>query len=155
MEDNKLDFQDLSNNLEDELVDYKNDFPKNIGAALTNFLPIGFGLYGLVALGFGINAGNRNLLFLGVIFFTISGYMRFMYGKDKKEDPSIPLNIWSLTDQLYKRFGKYPDVKNYLKDFDAEYSRVKQKKTTAQKIVNAISAVVFFGALIILAMIAL
>ncbi len=155
MEDNKLDFQSLSNQLEGTLVDFKNDFPKNIGAALTNFLPIGFGLYGLAALGFGINAGDRNLLFLGIVFFTISGYMRFMYGKDKKEDPSIRLNISSLTAKIDKRFGNYPDVRNYLKDFDAEYSRVKQKKKIANKIVNVISAVVFFGAIIMLAMIAL
>ena len=78
-----------------------------------------------------------------------------MYGKDKKADPSIRLNISSLTAKIDKRFGNYPDVRNYLKDFDAEYSRVKQKKKIANKIVNVISAVVFFGAIIMLAMIAL
>ncbi len=153
MQSNKLDFQQLSCSLENELVSYKNDFPKNLGAGLTNYLPIGFGLAGLVFIGYNIYASTSDTqLYLGFVFVAISAYMRFMYGKDKQPDAGIRLEIDALISKIEKRFSGYPDVKGYLNDFAKEYARVKNQKKQTSKIISGIMAVFFFGMIICMIM---
>ena len=152
MKKNKLNFQSLSSLLEYGLVNYKNDYPKDFGTAFTLFLPRLFFLFGIAL--FLMQAAMVNTVsVLGVVCMLTSGYTRLMFGK--KTDPTLYLqqNIEDIRNEIEQNFGKFPDVKTYLKDFDDEYARIQAIKAKAEERIKRIKYILYgiiIGAILII-----
>lgn len=90
---------------------------------------------------------------LGVVCMLTSGYTRLMFGK--KTDPTLYLqqNIEDIRNEIEQNFGKFPDVKTYLKDFDDEYARIQAIKAKTEKRIKRIKYILYgiiIGAILII-----
>lgn len=146
MESNKIDFQSLSYRLENEFAKYKSDYPKDFGTAFTKTLPLMFLLVGatMLFIATAMKYHDGATVTVSVVLIMVSGYMRLMFGKKEVTDPELRKNISGVRFDIEQNFGKYSDVKTYLDDFNAEFSRVQAYKAKVKKQLYVIQSVAYF-----------
>ncbi|MBP5682157.1 MAG: hypothetical protein J6X05_02810 [Bacteroidales bacterium] len=136
MNDSKTVFQSASANLELLLRQYKNQYPRNLGALLRNSLPILLiivSVFILPLVTFFYSATSLNLGFLIAMFlvipvlFVFSIILLINNKREKKTDPQLRQRIASLRQEL-DEYKRYPDVQKYFDGFDAQVIAVEKEK---------------------------
>lgn len=151
METNKTYFQNLSLQMEAMLKQYKNQYPKNLGALLRNAFPYMLLIFGLVllpAFQFAHFLGTTNLgasmggLFAVPIICIFAVVLIHKNKVEKVTDPNLPSKIQALTRQA-ETFNEYPDVKQYIDGYNAQVSETAKAKRKFQNQFTTINASLF------------
>jgi len=119
MNDNKSSFQEISIALENLFKDYQKQYPKTMGDVFINnyafwVLLISVGLSCVFY--FGTQLIEYKIMIYVCLFFSITLIIKT---KRKKNSSTLLPQIEQLKQQI-EPFAEYPDVKNYLKEFDIE-----------------------------------
>ena len=127
MNDNKSSFQEISIALENLLKDYQKQYPKTMGDVFMNnyafwVLLISVGLSCVFY--FGTQLIEYKIMIYESLFF--SGTL-IIKTKRKKNSSTLLPQIEQLKQQI-EPFAEYPDVKNYLKEFDIELNETIKNK---------------------------
>ncbi|MBR4625111.1 MAG: hypothetical protein IKQ70_01635 [Bacteroidales bacterium] len=127
MNDNKSSFQEISIALENLLKDYQKQYPKTMGDVFMNnyafwVLLISVGLSCVFY--FGTQLIEYKIMIYESLFF--SGTL-IIKTKRKKISSTLLPQIEQLKQQI-EPFAEYPDVKNYLKEFDIELNETIKNK---------------------------
>lgn len=127
MNDNKSSFQEISIALENLLKDYQKQYPKTMGDVFMNnyafwVLLISVGLSCVFY--FGTQLIEYKIMIYESLFFSITLIIRT---KRKKISSTLLPQIEQLKQQI-EPFAEYPDVKNYLKEFDIELNETIKNK---------------------------
>ena len=127
MNDNKSSFQEISIALENLLKDYQKQYPKTMGDVFINnyalwVLLISVGLSCVVY--FVTQLIEYKIMIYESLFF--SGTL-IIKTKRKKISSTLLPQIEQLKQQI-EPFAEYPDVKNYLKEFDIELNETIKNK---------------------------
>lgn len=132
-------FQDQSLYLEKLLKEYKNQYPKSLGAMVSNYFPTfliimsvawPIGVFGLMKYDDsnpGITLGSA---FLPLALLVIGIVLYRRNKKEKKEDPTILTKI-NTAKATIEPFAQYPDVKDYLDQYN---NQIKETDKTKQSI---------------------
>lgn len=127
MNDNKSSFQEISIALENLLKDYQKQYPKNMRDVFIN----NFAFWVLL-----ISVGLSCVFYFGTqyIEYKIMTYLSLFFSvaliiktKRKKVSSILIPQIEQLKQQI-EPFAEYPDVKNYLKEFDIELKETIKNK---------------------------
>lgn len=155
MDKNKEYFQNKSIELENLLKEYKNQYPKNVGALVRNFFPIFIIILSVIApllTLFAVVTFSLGLIMLIIIvapILLIFGVMLFMKNKkEKKADPTILPKINALKQQI-EPYTEYPDVKNYLDKFEQQITETDKAKKNYRKTFRWM-LIVFFAIFLLL-----
>jgi len=139
MDINKEYFQTKSMELENLLKEYKNQYPKNIGALVRNFFPIFLIILSVLAplmilytvvqqsMGLWIAA-----IFVAPVMFVFGMILIFKNKRDQKADPTILPRIDGVRQQI-EPYTQYPDVKNYLDQYNAQITETDNAKRQFKK----------------------
>lgn len=127
MNDNKSSFQEISIALENLLKDYQKQYPKTMGDVFINnyafwVLLISVGLSCVFY--FGTQLIEYKIMIYVCLFFSITLIIKT---KRKKNSSTLLPQIKQLKQQI-EPFAEYPDVKNYLKEFDIELNETIKNK---------------------------
>lgn len=127
MNDNKSSFQEISIALENLLKDYQKQYPKTMGDVFMNnyafwVLLISVGLSCVFY--FGTQLIEYKIMIYESLFFSITLIIKT---KRKKISSTLLPQIEQLKQQI-EPFAEYPDVKNYLKEFDIELNETIKNK---------------------------
>lgn len=127
MNDNKSSFQEISIALENLLKDYQKQYPKTMGDVFMNnyafwVLLISVGLSCVFY--FGTQLIEYKIMIYESLFFSITLIIKT---KRKKNSSTLLPQIEQLKQQI-EPFAEYPDVKNYLKEFDIELNETIKNK---------------------------
>lgn len=127
MNDNKSSFQEISIALENLLKDYQKQYPKTMGDVFMNnyafwVLLISVGLS--CGFYFGTQLIEYKIMIYESLFFSITLIIKT---KRKKISSTLIPQIEQLKQQI-EPFAEYPDVKNYLKEFDIELNETIKNK---------------------------
>lgn len=127
MNDNKSSFQEISIALENLLKDYQKQYPKTMGDVFINnyalwVLLISVGLSCVFY--FGTQLIEYKIMIYVCLFFSITLIIKT---KRKKNSSTLLPQIEQLKQQI-EPFAEYPDVKNYLKEFDIELNETIKNK---------------------------
>lgn len=127
MNDNKSSFQEISIALENLLKDYQKQYPKTMGDVFINnyafwVLLISVGLSCVFY--FGTQLIEYKIMIYVCLFFSITLIIKT---KRKKNSSTLLPQIEQLKQQI-EPFAEYPDVKNYLKEFDIELNETVKNK---------------------------
>jgi len=140
MEKNKTYFQQISLQMEDLLKDYKNQYPKNLGALVRNAFPYILLAVGVIVLpmmeftnliatgDLGMSMGLAHTVPIVVVFSII------LIRRNKRElitDPNLPLKMKAIKKQM-EPFMVYPDVKKYLDGYNAQIAETDKAKQKAK-----------------------
>ena len=140
MEKNKTYFQQISLQMEDLLKDYKNQYPKNLGALVRNAFPYILLAVGVIVLpmmefthliatgDIGMSMGLAHTVPIVVVFSII------LIRRNKRElitDPNLPLKMRAIKKQM-EPFMVYPDVKKYLDGYNAQIAETDKAKQKAK-----------------------
>lgn len=158
MDKNKEYFQNKSIELESLLREYKNQYPKNVGALVRNFFPIFIIILSVIApmlTLFAVVTFSIGFLMMVVIvapILLIFGIVLYCKNKkEKKADPTIMPRINALKQQIAP-YTEYPDVKNYLDKFDSQITETDNAKKKYRKTFRWM-LVAFFSVFILLAIV--
>ena len=139
MDINKEYFQTKSMELENLLKEYKNQYPKNIGALVRNFFPIFLIILSVLAplmilytvvqqsMGLWIAA-----IFVAPVMFVFGMILIFKNKREQKADPTILPRIDGVRQQI-EPYTQYPDVKNYLDQYNAQITETDNAKRQFKK----------------------
>lgn len=127
MNDNKSSFQEISIALENLLKDYQKQYPKTMGDVFMNnyafwVLLISVGLSCVFY--FGTQLIEYKIMIYESLFFSVTLIIKT---KRKKNSSTLLPQIEQLKQQI-EPFAEYPDVKNYLKEFDIELNETIKNK---------------------------
>lgn len=127
MNDNKSSFQEISIALENLLKDYQKQYPKTMGDVFMNnyafwVLLISVGLSCVFY--FGTQLIEYKIMIYVSLFFSVALIIKI---KRKKVSSTLIPQIEQLKQQI-EPFAEYPDVKNYLKEFDIELNETIKNK---------------------------
>ncbi len=127
MNDNKSSFQEISIALENLFKDYQKQYPKTMGDVFINnyalwVLLISVGLSCVFY--FGTQLIEYKIMIYVSLFFSVALIIKI---KRKKVSSTLIPQIEQLKQQI-EPFAEYPDVKNYLKEFDIELNETIKNK---------------------------
>ena len=138
MDINKEYFQSKSMELETLLREYKNQYPKNVGALVRNFFPIFvislaviIPMMTMFAVAI-FSLGLVSLLGIAPVLLIFGVILLVKNNNEKKADPAILPRIEALKQQIAP-YTEYPDVKNYLEKFDQQISETDSAKKKYRK----------------------
>ena len=156
MDKNKEYFQTKSMELENLLKEYKNQYPKNVGALVRNFFPIFIIILSVIAPLLAVFAfvtvslGLLIMLILVPPILLIFGVSLLLKNKrEKKADKTLLPRIEALKQQI-EPYTEYPDVKNYLDKFNNQITETDATKKKYRKTFRKI-LLVFFTIFILVA----
>ena len=139
MDKNKEYFQTKSMELENLLKEYKNQYPKNVGALVRNFFPIFIIILSVIAPLLAVFAfvtvsvGLLVMLILVPPILLIFGVSLLLKNKrEKKADKTLLPRIEALKQQI-ESYTEYPDVKNYLDKFNNQITETDATKKKYRK----------------------
>ena len=156
MDKNKEYFQTKSMELENLLKEYKNQYPKNVGALVRNFFPIFIIILSIIAPLLSVFAivsfswGLLTMLILVPPILLGFGVSLLLKNKrEKKADKTLLPRIEALKQQI-EPYTEYPDVKNYLDKFNNQITETDATKKKYRKTFRKI-LLVFFTIFILVA----
>ncbi|MBQ3657540.1 MAG: DUF308 domain-containing protein [Bacteroidales bacterium] len=146
MNENKTYFQRVSVMLENLLKDYKNQYPKNYGDLFRDFFPILLIVLGAAAFVYGAATMTDSAMLIGVlvspVLIVFAFSLKRVNRKNRPENVDFLSKIRSLELQMVT-FNEYPDVKQYLEQFENRLNDTVKKKTDTKRLFKKLQIMLY------------